>query len=218
MGNKNKRKKPKRKKQKIKINKEVATDKSLMNLIGDIPEESKKGKPEKINTDPKYSTYQIHAKTNDNYSVFQEVGEFSKTPHTLIEEIELNGGLHCQTLSCFHLSKDINKQTEIPMVKTKISFNDGVKLDTFSCIIAMFHTFDHIRENKELSHYVTNKDTKEDKIKLRGFFSVQLYINKTNTKYILETFKEYPGNTRLLTIMAEYLMSEFVQNKIKEYK
>lgn len=214
-----KSKKGKKKKSKInKIDKDIAMDNSLMKLIGDIPEESEKEKYEKINTDPKYPTYQIHANKNDRFSVLQEVGEFSKTPHTLIEEIELNAGLHYQTLSCFHLSKDINNQTEIPMVRTRISINDGTKLNTFSHIIAMFHTFDHLKEKKELLKYVTKKDMKEYKIQLKGFFSIQLHIDKTKTKFILETFKEYPGNTQLLSLMAEHLMSKFVQDKIEENK
>lgn len=214
---KKKSKKKSNKKNTKKFNHETATDKSLMKPLTELLSNntSKDTEDKNINNDTKYPTYQVHARKDDDYAVLQEVGEFSKTPHTLVEEIELDGGIHYQTLSCLHLSKNIDKQTEIPLVKTRISFNDGTKLNTLAYVISVFHTFEHLKEDDKLLNYVTDRNKKDD-IKLRGFFSIQFHINKM--KFVLETFKKYPGNTQLLSLMAEHLMGKFVQNKINMSK
>jgi hypothetical protein len=157
------------------------------------------------NTDETFSVYQIQSINDNNY--IMEVGKCNNMVDIIINEFNINSKIKCIIVSTI-IDKEglINSSTTCKFNMIKIIINNK------SYMILNFNFSDHIKNNKTIIDYISNKT---NSIKLKGFFSISFHYNN---KYInLENFETFNNINDVITKMINYLFEKQIYDIITSF-
>lgn len=149
--------------------------------------------------------YQIQGTPGEGEAYMMNVGKVT-TFHTaiLIDEYDLSPRLLGRLYSYIFTKEQLQNPTEntwLPMIRLQILKKSKNKTVDVASFVFSFHTYVHINEKKQLSEYVS---TKENKVKLKGFFSIKFHHGKKVQH--LEQFEKFPGHKMMCEKLVSYAM------------
>lgn len=158
--------------------------------------------------------YQIQGEDNLDIGFIQEVGIFTKTPGVLINQFDMSTTVRCILSSCFYNKyelKNIADNCQFAMLKMLVNYNNGKTLNPIGCLLVNFNSFEHKSKKKSITEYTSNRSNKKQ---LKGFWTISFHYKEK--KILLQKYKNYLGNKKMIDQLMKYLLDSHVQSIIEE--
>jgi hypothetical protein len=150
--------------------------------------------------------YQVQPVFLSNKSIIKSIGTSVVRPSILIKKFKFKG-YHCELVSLVLNEDDLitcNKQCFLPVISLIFTKKNSTRFT----LSLEFHTFEHIKQKKEIKKLINTE--------LDGFFAVYLkyYKNQKLIKEKLEIINNICNKQNLSYLLIKYISHEQVKKMI----
>jgi hypothetical protein len=150
--------------------------------------------------------YQIQGQTDNSSAQIMNVGILLQLHDVLINEFDLSPKIRCVIVNCIYnqtLLKQLENNCRFPIIKTLISYNNGVTSIPLANMSYHFNTFVHQQNNQSIVNYLSSQD---HKINLYGFFSINFQLE--NKIMNLEIYKNHLSHSQIFENLIYWVKDE----------
>lgn len=185
--------------------------------VTDIHIENIKNKENDINNNSNIKkVYQLQGIQDSHFCYIMEVGIINKISDILINRFnpynKIDNEIECLLVSCLHSYDTLNEFKiigQFPLIKLIVNYKNK---DNLIPIAYLFINFIYKNNNNE--SIIDLISTKDNKIKIDGYYSISLYyrdINKNKNEnidnyMILKSYEQFLGNEKMIEELLFFLL------------